>query len=96
LTAIHCPEESMMGELEILLLDQDHQHHSVSMIVVTGCEAHNPDVARMLSSALAVHVRTALLIPMSLTCIAAIVDRTAADVCMRALHAAITRRPGQV
>ena len=96
LTAIHCPEESMMGELEILLLDQDHQHHSVRMIVVTGCEAHNPDVARMLSSALAVHVRTALLIPMSLTCIAAIVDRTAADVCMRALHAAITRRPGQV
>lgn len=95
LTAINCAEESLTSELEISLLDLDHQRRAVSMIAVTGCQADNPDVARMLSSALAAHVRTAWLIPISRTCITAIVDPPESEACMRALHAAVTRQPDQ-
>lgn len=96
MTAVLCADDMAVGELEIALLEHDHQREAVSMIVVTGCQASNPDVVRVLSSALAVHVRTARLIPMSPTCIAAIVDRHHADQCMRALHAAVTRQQDPV
>ena len=96
MTAVLCADDMAVGELEIALLEQDHQREAVSMIVVTGCRASNPDVVRVLSSALAVHVRTARLIPMSPTSIAAIVEREDADTCMRAIHAAVTRRPDPV
>ncbi len=96
ITAIQCAESTVTGELDVSLLEQIHQRQSVSMIAVTGCQAGNPEVIRMLSSALAAHVRKAWLTPMSLTCLAVIVDRTDADVCMRTLHEAITHRQDQV
>lgn len=95
MTAVHCADDTVSRELEVALLEQKHQRHAVSMIVVTCCGADTPAVAHTFSAALAAHVRTAWLIPMSSTCIAAIVDRGDADTCMRALHAAVTHRPDQ-
>lgn len=96
MTAVLISDEMISGHVEIAVLDHEHQQRMASMVIVTGCEADNAHTARTIAAELEKVGGRAWVMPMSASCIAAIVDPQDADDCARALHGAVTRRPDQV
>lgn len=95
MTAVLISDEMINRQLEIAVLNHEHTKRSASMVIVTGCEADTAHTARMISAELETLQGRAWIMPMSDSCIAAIVDPEGADDCARALHAVVTRRPDQ-
>ncbi len=96
MSAVLCTEEMHARHLQIALLDLEYQQRTVSLVMITGCEADTAQTARMISAELETLNGRAWIMPMSASCIAAIVDPEDADDCARALHAVVTRQPDQV
>ncbi|MBU3678478.1 MAG: aspartate kinase [Candidatus Kapabacteria bacterium] len=96
MTAVLCSDEMVSRHVEIALLHHKHQQRRASMVMVTGCEAERAHTARLIAAELETMTGRALILPMSASCIAAVVDPHDADHCARVLHAAVTRRPDQV